>query len=210
MPFNDVQQTTFDGDLHRVSWDWAGTRIVNHLTVGVNTFNKNAFSPNVDQNWSDKICIQNSVDCNQNMGAIQFTEFSSWGGVSYNGTEQPRFTIKDDLTFTRGSHTIKTGFTYDRQQANGFGQQDIGGRARFSFLHTGVPGVTNFANAGGSSFASFLLGYANEGRTETIRYVQQIYPYYGFYAQDDWRLNKQTRDQLWSAVRVHTPARRRR
>ena len=189
MPFNDVQQTTFDGDLHRVSWDWTGARIVNHLTVGMNTFNKNSFSPNVNQNWTDKVCIPNSVDCNQNMGAVQFTELTAWGGVSYNGTEQPRFTIKDDLTFTRRSHTIKAGFTYDRQQANGFGQQDIGGRARFSFLQTGVPGVTNFANAGGSSFASFLLGYANEGRTETIRYLQQVYPYYGFYAQDDWRLN---------------------
>ena len=188
-PFNDVQENTFDGDLHRVSWDWVGARMVNHLTVGGNTFYKNSFSPNVDQNWSDRVCIPNSVDCNQNFGAIQFTELSTWGGASYNGTEQPRFTIKDDLTLTRGSHTIKTGFTYDRQQANGFGQQDIGGRARFSFLHTGVPGVTNFANAGGSSFASFLLGYANEGRTETIRYLQQIYPYYGFYAQDDWRLN---------------------
>ena len=188
-PFNDVQENTFDGDLHRVSWDWVGVRMVNHLTVGGNTFYKNSFSPNVDQNWKDRVCIPNSVDCNQNFGAIQFTELSTWGGASYNGTEQPRFTIKDDLTLSRGTHTIKTGFTYDRQQANGFGQQDIGGRARFSFLHTGVPGVTNFANAGGSSFASFLLGYANEGRTETIRYLQQIYPYYGFYAQDDWRLN---------------------
>ena len=41
----------------------------------------------------------------------------------------------------------------------------------------------------GSAFASFLLGYADSGRTETIRYLQQIYPYYGFYAQDDWRVN---------------------
>ena len=49
--------------------------------------------------------------------------------------------------------------------------------------------MTNFATAGGSSFASFLLGYANSGRTETIRYLQQVYPYYGFYAQDDWRMN---------------------
>ena len=89
----------------------------------------------------------------------------------------------------KGSHTIKTGFTYDRQQANGFGQQDYGGRAGFDFKHTGVPGVTNFATAGGSSFASFLLGYANSGRTETIRYLQQVYPYYGFYVQDDWRVN---------------------
>ena len=190
-PFNDGQETTFDGDLHRVSWDWVGSRMVNHLTVGANTFNKNSFSPNVDQNWQDRVCIPNSVDCNQNMGAIQFTELSTWGGASYNGTEQPRFTVKDDVTMTRGAHTLKGGFTYDRQQANGFGQQDYGGRARFSFLQTGVPGVTNFANAGGSSFASFLLGYANEGRTETIRYLQQVYPYYGFYAQDDWRINKQ-------------------
>src|SRR5215203_5461413 len=188
-PFNDGSVSEFDGDLHRVTWDWVGARIVNHLTVGGNTFYKNPFSPNVDQDWRDRVCIPNSVDCNQNMGAIQFTELSTWGGPSYNGTEQPRFTVKDDVTFTRGSHTVKSGFTYDRQQANGFGQQDLGGRARFSFLQTGVPGVTNFANAGGSSFASFLLGYANEGRTETIRYLQQIYPYYGFYAQDDSRLN---------------------
>ena len=52
-----------------------------------------------------------------------------------------------------------------------------------------IPGATTLANGGGSSFASFLLGAADTGRTETIRYLQQIYPYYGFYAQDDWRIN---------------------
>ena len=97
--------------------------------------------------------------------------------------------MKDDVTLIKGSHTIKTGFTYDRQQANGFGQQDYGGRAGFSFLQTGVPGQTNFATAGGSPFASFLLGYAHSGRTETIRFLQQVYPYYGFYLQDDWRMS---------------------
>ena len=188
-PFSDFQTNTFDGDLHRGTWDWVGAAMVNHLTVGANTFNKNAFSNNVDQGWSSKVCIKNAVDCDQNMGIISFSEFSQWGGSSYNGTKQPRFTVKDDVTFIRGSHTVKTGFTYDRQQANGFGQQDYGGRAGFDFKQTGVPGVTNFANAGGSSFASFLLGYAHSGRTETIRYLQQVYPYYGFYAQDDWRLN---------------------
>jgi len=189
-PFNTSQSSSFDGDLHRGSWDWImGPRMVNHLSVGVNTFLKNAFSPNVDQNWRDRICIPNAVDCNQNFGIISFSEFSTWGGSSYNGTEQPRFSIKDDLTISKGSHTIKSGFTFDRQQANGFGQQDLGGRAGFSFLETAVPGATTLANGGGSSFASFLLGVADTGRTETIRYLQQIYPYYGFYAQDDWRIN---------------------
>ena len=53
--------------------------MVNHLTVGANTFNKNAFSPNVDQNWKDKVCIKNAVDCNQNFGAITFSEFTHVG-----------------------------------------------------------------------------------------------------------------------------------
>ncbi|MGH9386427.1 MAG: carboxypeptidase regulatory-like domain-containing protein [Vicinamibacterales bacterium] len=188
-PFNTFQSSSFDGDLHRGSWDWIiGPRMVNHLSVGVNTFNKNAFSPNVDQNWRSKVCIPNAVDCNQNFGILSFSEFSTWGGSSYNGTEQPRFSIKDDLTLIKGSHTIKSGFTYDRQQANGFGQQDLGGRAGFSFLETAIPGTTTLATGGGSSFASFLLGAADTGRTETIRYLQQIYPYYGFYVQDDWRM----------------------
>ena len=190
-PFSGFSENTFDGDVHRASWDWVGTTMVNHLTVGGNTFFKNAFSPNVDQNWKDKVCIPNAVDCNQNMGAITFSDqFSNWGATSYNGTKQPRFTVKDDVTLIRGSHTIKTGFTYDRQQANGFGQQDYGGRAGFSFLQTGIPGQTNFAQAGGNAFASFLLGYAHSGRTETIRFLQQVYPYYGFYVQDDWRMNE--------------------
>src|SRR5438132_1730095 len=186
-PFSDFSQSTFDGDLHRANWDWVRATMVNNLTVGANTFNKNAFSPNVDQNWKSKVCIPNAVDCNQNFGAITFTGFSTWGATSYNGTKQPRFTVKDDVTFIRGSHTLKSGGTYDRQQANGFGQQDYGCRAGFSYRQTGLAGNTSFVS--GSSFASFLLGWADSGRTETIRYLQQIYPYYGFYAQDDWRMS---------------------
>jgi carboxypeptidase family protein len=188
-PFNTFQSSSFDADLHRATWDWIGSRIVNHFTFGVNTFNKDAYSPNVGQNWKDRVCIPNAVDCNVNMGAITFSEFSTWGGSADNGTEQPRISVKDDVTFVQGAHTWKSGFTFDRQQANGFGQQDIGGRAGFSFLETGIPGATTLATAGGNSFASFLLGAADTGRTETIRYLQQIYPYYAFYLQDDWRIN---------------------
>jgi hypothetical protein len=188
-PFNTFQSSSFDTDLHRASWDWIGQRAVNHFTFGVNRFNKNAYSPNVGSGWRSRVCIPNSVDCDVNMGALVFSELSTWGGAAENGTEQPRLTFKDDFTLNRGSHTIKTGITFDRQEANGFGQQDIAGRATFDFRETAIPGSTTLANGGGSSFASFLLGVADQGRTETIRYLQQVYNYYGFYAQDDWRLN---------------------
>jgi hypothetical protein len=106
VPFNTFQSTSFDGDLHRASWDWIGQRAVNHLSFGMNTFNKDAFSVNVGQNWADEVCIPNAVDCNDNLGNLTFTEFSTWGGASNNGTEQPRLAFKDDFTTNRGSHTL--------------------------------------------------------------------------------------------------------
>jgi hypothetical protein len=187
-PFNTTQWESYDADLHRASWDWVTAGIVNHMSFGVNTFFNDGGSLNVGKGWKDKVCIPNAVDCDRNMGTIGFSEFAGWGAASRNGTEQPRWSIKNDTTFVRSAHTIKTGFTFDRQQANGWGEQQIAGRAVFSFLETGIPGGTTLANAGGSSFASFLLGAADSGNTETVRYVQQIYPYYSAYAQDDWRI----------------------
>jgi hypothetical protein len=187
-PFNNSSIDTFDADLHRASWDITGSNMVNHLSIGANTFNKDSKSINVGGDWkSQGICVPNAVDCAVNFGQMQFTEFSGWGGAANNGTEQPRFSIKDDFSLIAGSHSIKTGFAYDRQQANGFGQQQIAGSVTFDYRNTSVPGATT--QTSGSSFASFLLGTAYTGATETIRYLQQIYPYYAMYAQDDWRVN---------------------
>jgi hypothetical protein len=61
-------------------------------------------------------------------------------------------------------------------------------RPVFSYLETAVPGDTSQNT--GSSFASFLLGYGDSGATETIRYLKQVYRYYGFYAQDDFRISR--------------------
>ena len=144
----------------------------------------------MDKNWKDKVCMKNVIDCNQNFPLINFTEFTTWGATSYNGTNQPGFGMKEDLSYIKRSHTFKFGAQHQNQQANGFGQQDIGGHADFSFLSTSIPGNTTFPASGGSSFASFLVGDAILGRTETIRNVTQRYPYFGFYAQDDWRITR--------------------
>jgi hypothetical protein len=122
------------------------------------------------------------------MPNMSFTEFTSWGGTASSGHEQPMWAMKDDLSYTSGKHAFKFGFAYQTQPSTGFGQQNISGQAGFSFLSTGVPGDTTFRS--GSSFASFLLGDAVSGATETIRDSTMIYPYYGFYAQDDWRLSR--------------------
>ena len=179
----------FDTQVHRLSYDWTiSPRLLNLFSIGGNTFDKYSLSPNVGQNWRDKVCMRNAVDCNQNFPRVLFSEFTGWGGVSINGTSQPMWAIKDDLSFVSGKHTYKFGFAFQSQRAYGFGQQDIAGRADFSFLGTSVPGITT--QTSGNGFASFLLGDANFGRTETDRFVPQLYRYYGFYAQDDWRVSR--------------------
>jgi Carboxypeptidase regulatory-like domain len=188
-PLYTGQVSDYGASLYRLSYDWSiSPRLFNHLAAGGNEFYKNSYSPNSGGNWKSKVCIPNAVDCNVNFPNISFTEFSGWGSTAYNGTEQPSWSLKDDLSYVRGDHTLKFGYAFESQRANGFGQQNISGQATFSFLETAVPGVTTLTS--GSSFASFLLGAADSGATETIRYLPQTYDYHGFYAQDDWRVNK--------------------
>jgi len=179
----------WDTEAYRWSHDWTiSPAMINHFSFAFNRFIKDSFSANVGKHWKDKVCIKNVIDCNNNFPTINFTEFSTWGGPSNNGTLQPGWGIKNDLSYVKGSHTWKFGFQHQNQTANGVGQQDISGRADFNFLGTSIPGATAFTS--GSSFASFLLGEAHLGRTETPREVAQNYPYFGFYAQDDWRITR--------------------
>lgn len=188
IPLYNGQITAWDTKAYRLAHDYTITStLLNHFQIAGNTFRKDSYSPNVGGNWKDKICMKNVVDCNVNFPTLNFTEFTSWGGAADNGTEQPGWGIKNDLSYVRGKHTLKFGYEFQDQRANGFGQQDISGRADFSFLSTGVPNVSSATS--GSSFASFLLGDAILGRTETIRFVTQHYRYHGLYAQDDWRVN---------------------
>jgi hypothetical protein len=191
-PLWNGQIQAWDTQAFRITHDYTlSSTMVNHFSYARNTFTKNSYTANVDKNWKDKVCIKNVVDCNQSFPTINFTDgLTSWSSTSYNGTDQPGWGLKDDLSWVRGKHTLKFGFQYQDQNANGFGQQDIAGRADFSYLSTSIPGNTSFPASGGSSFASFLLGQAFLGRTETIRYVNQHYPYFGFYAQDDFRITR--------------------
>jgi len=186
-PLWNGQVQIFDTSAYRVSYDWTiSNRALNHLSVGGNKFFKFSRSPNVGGDFG--LCFKGSVDCTINFPGVEFTEFTGWGGTSDNGTEQPQWSIKDDFSLTSGRHNYKMGFAFQSQRAIGFGQQDISGRARFSNLTTSVPGATS--STSGSSFASFLLGEAIFGRTETDRRVPQLYRYYGFYFQDDLRLSR--------------------
>ena len=156
------------------------------------------------KNWKSKVCIINAVDCNVNLGNVSFSRVPGWGGAADNGTEQPRWAIKDDFSYIRGSHSLKFGFTYDHQEANGFGQQNIAGQAGFSFLETAVPGATSATS--GSSFASFLLGYGDTRRDRDDSLPAAGLPLLGLLRAGRLAHQPQADPQLRTALRIHAAA----
>ncbi len=193
LPLYTTDLMEFDGSAYRMSDDWTfSPRMINHFSIGGNKMIKDSWSSEFRQNWKSKgVCIPNAVDCNANFPEVTFSEFTSWGAAAESGTEQPSWSLTDALSYIHGAHSVKFGYAFESVRANGFGQQNIAGMGRFSFLETAVPGATSFTS--GSSFASFLLGAVDSAATETVRYLPQTWDYHGFYAQDDWRVtNKLT------------------
>lgn len=182
-------ESFFNTEIYRFTYDWTvSPALLNHFSMGGNHSIKNQVTPNQGRNWGSKLCMQNVIDCTVTFPQLTFTEFSGWAGPAANGTEQPMWSIKDDLNFTRGKHNFKFGYAFQSQRANGFGEQNISGLTNYSFLGTSAAGATSFTS--GNSFASFLLGWVDSGSTQTNLYAPQDFDYHGFYAQDDWHVSQ--------------------
>jgi hypothetical protein len=181
-------------DVFRMSWDWtfSPTRL-NHFYAGGNNWDQDHKPPQeLIGNWQNKFCLGNVPNCNENLvnlfsGGTGDT-YSTWGGQADNGSENTVYAYNDDFTWISGKHTIKFGGMYQLNHYNGFGRRCEAGCVGFSYEETGVAGGTN-PNAGGNAFASFLLGYADSGQIDTVRFIGQQFPYFGGYLQDDWRVN---------------------
>src|SRR5450432_2713328 len=188
--YNDLTQYS---DVFRFSWDHTfGATKFNHFYAGGNNWRQNHNPPQeYIGNWKDKFCLPNVPDCNQNLVNFTFSNgYGGWGGNANNGSENTIYSFNDDFTFVRGAHTFKAGGMFQLTHYNGFGRQCISGCAGFNFTETGRGGDTNFGTAGGNPFASLLLGNADSGQLDTVRFIGQQWPYYAGYFQDDWRVNR--------------------
>ncbi len=189
--YNDTRRPS---DVFRASWDWnISPTVFNHFYGGGNNWKEDHDPPQATVlsgiDWKTRFCAINVADCSQNLVNMNFSNgYSQWGGRANNGSENFIKQFANDVTVIRGKHTIKFGGQALYQYYNGFGRQCVSGCMSFDFKHTGRPGDTNFTTAGGSPIASMLLGYANNGTAETVRYIGQQWPSYSGFVQTDWRL----------------------
>jgi hypothetical protein len=189
--YNDLIQQS---DVIRFSWIWTiHPNLINNFYAGGNDWRQDHKPPQeYIGNWQSKFCLPNVPNCNENLvnlfsGGTGDT-YSTWGGQADNGSENTVYGYNDDVTWIKGRHTFKFGGMLQINHYNGFGRQCEAGCVGFSYQETGVPGGSN-PNAGGNAFASFLLGDADSGQIDTVRFIGQQFTYIGGFFQDDWRVS---------------------
>ncbi len=93
--------------------------------------------------------------------------------------------IQDSLSFTTGKHNLKFGFRFDWLEDNTETLGNRNGTYTFSPVTTSRPGTAG----SGHAFASVLLGAPNVAAMQFGFPLLARSQYYGFYAQDDWKVS---------------------
>ncbi|MGO9261852.1 MAG: TonB-dependent receptor domain-containing protein [Bryobacteraceae bacterium] len=195
--------------VYRANWDWTITpTLLNRFYGGFNHFREDHTQGEATEagsvqsaglsllvpsgTWKGKgICLPGFVTCS-NFPIISTGDFSGWGNNGPNGSDREVFEMHDDMTKIHGAHTFKWGYFFGDSHYDGFGAQFESGGVGFSNQSTDNialgPGLSE-STAGGSGFASMLLGQVNSFNMDSPRYLIVAYETHQAYIQDDWKVS---------------------
>ncbi|MBI1791489.1 MAG: TonB-dependent receptor [Acidobacteria bacterium] len=166
--------------------------LINNVTLGYHRL----YHPEHDvtaypqgQNWGEVLGgIKNNPGWNWHFPAVRFSTDNYYGWESTKAYDEYHnvYGVDENLTWIRGSHTFKFGYTYGRIHVHRGNDNQKAGDLFFHRLETARP-EDNSGNSG-SSFASLLLGAVDNG-TFSTGYGQLLrYPSHAFFLQDDWKI----------------------
>ncbi|HXN25022.1 MAG TPA: TonB-dependent receptor [Candidatus Dormibacteraeota bacterium] len=163
--------------------------VINQLRIGYNYTgtrqtqeNKSDFSGANGIQGNDNRTFSNGVP------GFNILGFSSFGGTTFDlNWRNNSFTLIDDLSYVRGRHTIKVGFSGERLLPST--RFLLSPRGSFTFRNIFTADPQNPTGTG-NSFADFLLGLPNTaaaGVGDNLVHLQSWR--FGTYVQDDWKVS---------------------
>jgi Carboxypeptidase regulatory-like domain/TonB dependent receptor-like, beta-barrel len=133
------------------------------------------------------------------------TLFAAAGGDLFTWNTDNQWNLAPSLSMTRGRHTLRTGgeVVYYARGAVAPGY----GTGTFAFNSGWTQQFPDVRRNGldGSSIASLLLGTPAGGAVDWNAAIYQSRPYFGIYAQDDWKVNSRLTLNLGLRYDVQVP-----
>ena len=175
----------------RINYDWiVKPTLLNHFTIGVDRYNNQTQQISQFQGWDSKLGIQGVA---WDQGAFPVVNFSGGtaspkglGGGDFSTNANGRITFSENLTWTKGRHSMKFGGNYWPEYANAREGFQSSGTFTFSNLTTSQPNSSRYT-ALGNSFASFLLGDLNSSSIVEPYARGARFRSSALFAQDEWR-----------------------
>ncbi len=169
-------------------------------------------------NYWQQAGLQNLYNSAAYYALPNITLGTQYGAIGYGGSV-PFFNVSnvfqwvDDLTVTRGRHSIKIGADIRRNQ--NMNQSGLGGNGTLNFggaytaFNPLLPQTAGVANTG-NGFADFLLGYLNGGIVARFNAFDQSFSRlrntdFNYYFQDNFRVSRQLTLNLGVRWELHTP-----
>ena len=182
--FGHVRYWRFNGDYV------IRPNLLNHFTVGINQ-RKLGEGPNLG--LPDSYRTATLLPGVQGSGAEKApnytkynTEFGNYGGHVYTESPGRTLNINDQMSWVKGRHNLKFGFTYMDVSYRRIDCNNCGGSLSYSTAATGNPSVSG---QNGISYAAFLLGLPSGGSFNFGADIDYRYKYYAGFVQDDFKLS---------------------
>jgi len=166
--------------------------LINEVRAGFNGNHTGTIIQADSTTYVNEIGLQNLPQPYPTSGAVPWfniSGFQATGGSSGTRSRNGTYQVLDNLTWIKGSHTMKFGGDY--RYLNYHGQNVYDNLELGEYAFTGaVTGTLGAKNAYiGNPYAAFLLGIPDKTYldTNTLGAIDGWDPAYAFYAQDDWK-----------------------
>ncbi len=116
-------------------------------------------------------------------------DMSSYGGTTYSQYSYYSHSFSGTVSKFQGRHSLKAGMDYRDIHLSGLTSGVSPGSYTFSSAFTSASATSNVSGTGGS-LASMLLGFPSAGSVPTADPISEMTHYWGFFVQDDFRVNK--------------------
>jgi hypothetical protein len=193
--FEGVPGTGFPSEVlteyHRFNDDYVITpNVLNHLTIGFNHRHVTEAPDYVSQapaDWAKATYIPGTVTpLAPGTSSVYSAAGVQWGNSVFTDSRQRTTNIKEQVAWIKGRQSFKFGMEYLRGIYRRLDKNGAYGVVNFSGAGTGNPSIAN----SGSDWASFLLGVASGGNFRYPSDTAFFWPYYAWYVQDDFKVNR--------------------